>query len=60
MDIYSATCCSFANSIMNLGGGKKLYSHVTCATDTGNIAYVFNDVCDIIIRSALDAINIVQ
>jgi hypothetical protein len=32
---------------------KEVYSHVTCATDTNNIAHVFNAVKDIIIRKSL-------
>jgi len=32
---------------------KIIYSHVTCATDTSNIAAVFNAVKDIIIRKSL-------
>lgn len=32
---------------------KEIYSHVTCATDTNNIAHVFNAVKDIIIRKSL-------
>jgi len=32
---------------------KVIYSHVTCATDTTNVAAVFHAVKDIIIRRAL-------
>jgi len=32
---------------------KLVYTHVTCATDTGNISAVFNAVKDIIIRDSL-------
>jgi len=32
---------------------KNIYSHVTCATDTSNVAAVFNAVKDIIIRRSL-------
>lgn len=32
---------------------KKIYTHVTCATDDQNIMYVFNSVKDIIIRKGL-------
>lgn len=33
---------------------KKVYAHVTCATDTGNITAVFEDVKEIIINLSLD------
>jgi len=33
---------------------KTVYSHVTCATDTSNVAAVFNAVKDIIIQKSLD------
>jgi GTPase SAR1 family protein len=33
---------------------KQIYSHVVCATDQNNVAHVFNDVKDIIIRGALE------
>jgi len=32
---------------------KQVYTHVTCATDTDNVAAVFNAVKDIIIRQSL-------
>jgi hypothetical protein len=32
---------------------KRIYVHVTCATDTGNIAAVFNAVKDIVLRETL-------
>jgi len=32
---------------------NQIYSHVVCATDQDNVAHVFNDVKDIIIRGAL-------
>jgi len=32
---------------------KNIYSHITCATDTSNVAAVFNAVKDIIIRRSL-------
>jgi hypothetical protein len=32
---------------------KEIYCHVTCATDTQNITFVFNVVKDIIIRKVL-------
>jgi len=33
---------------------KQVYTHITCATDTGNISAVFNAVKDIIIRKSLN------
>jgi len=33
---------------------KHIYSHVTCATDTGNIQIVFNTVKDIVLHRILD------
>ena len=32
---------------------KEVYSHFTCATDTGNIRFVFDAVTDVIIRQHL-------
>jgi len=32
---------------------KIIYTHITCATDTDNVAAVFNAVKDIIIRQSL-------
>eukprot|EP00475_Leptophrys_vorax_P029364 TRINITY_DN4304_c0_g1_i1.p1 TRINITY_DN4304_c0_g1~~TRINITY_DN4304_c0_g1_i1.p1 ORF type:complete len:362 (-),score=102.76 TRINITY_DN4304_c0_g1_i1:115-1200(-) len=32
---------------------NQIYSHIVCATDQDNVAHVFNDVKDIIIRGAL-------
>jgi len=37
----------------NRSPNKLVYTHVTCATDTGNIAAVFDAVKDIIIRKSL-------
>eukprot|EP01120_Amphizonella_sp_Union-15-10_P006306 TRINITY_DN2000_c0_g2_i1.p1 TRINITY_DN2000_c0_g2~~TRINITY_DN2000_c0_g2_i1.p1 ORF type:complete len:352 (-),score=55.30 TRINITY_DN2000_c0_g2_i1:77-1132(-) len=34
---------------------KEIYTHVTCATDTENITFVFNAVKNIILRKALEA-----
>ena len=34
----------------NRNPDKQVYTHITCATDTKNIAHVFNAVKDIIIR----------
>jgi GTPase SAR1 family protein len=38
---------------------KIIYAHVTCATDTTNVAAVFNAVKDIIIRRSLDEAGLV-
>jgi len=38
---------------------KQIYTHITCATDTGNIAAVFNAVKDIIIRKSLNEAGLV-
>jgi len=35
--------------------GKHVYPHITCATDTENIRFVFSAVKDIILHQALDA-----
>ncbi len=32
---------------------KEVYSHFTCATDTGNIGFVFDAVTDVIIKNNL-------
>jgi len=37
---------------------KMIYPHITCATDTGNITYVFNATKDIILRQALEGTGI--
>lgn len=37
----------------NHSESKEIYTHVTCATDSDNIAHVFNAVKDIIIRQSL-------
>jgi len=38
---------------------KQVYSHITCATDTDNVAAVFNAVKDIIIRKSLNEAGLV-
>jgi len=38
----------------NHNDDKVIYTHITCATDTDNIAAVFNAVKDIIIRQSLN------
>lgn len=37
----------------NKNRAKQIYAHVTCATDTGNVRFVFNAVKDIILNQAL-------
>jgi len=32
---------------------KQIYTHITCATDKGNMRVVFNAVKDIVIRKSL-------
>jgi guanine nucleotide-binding protein G(i) subunit alpha len=34
---------------------KGVYPHITCATDTGNVRFVFNAVKDIILQQTLDS-----
>ncbi len=36
---------------------KEIYCHVTNATDTGNIKFVFNPVKDIVIREGLAGVG---
>jgi len=43
----------------NRNPDKQVYTHVTCATDTGNIQAVFNAVKDIIIRKSLNEAGLV-
>jgi len=38
---------------------KAIYTHVTCATDTGNVAAVFHAVKDILIRTSLGEAGLV-
>jgi hypothetical protein len=42
----------------NENPAKIIYSHMTMATDTGNITVVFNAVKDIVLRKALDQAGI--
>lgn len=37
---------------------KEIYSHFTCATDTGNIRFVFDAVTDVIIRRHLREVGL--
>jgi len=43
----------------NRNKDKRIYTHITCATDTGNIQAVFNAVKDIIIKKSLAAAGLV-
>mmetsp|Transcript_590 Transcript_590/g.781 ORF Transcript_590/g.781 Transcript_590/m.781 type:complete len:357 (-) Transcript_590:374-1444(-) len=43
----------------NRNPDKQIYLHVTCATDTNNIAVVFNAVKDIVIRKCLNEAGLV-
>jgi len=43
----------------NHNDDKVIYTHITCATDTDNIAAVFNAVKDIIIRQSLNDAGLV-
>jgi len=38
---------------LNRSKSKVIYVHVTCATDTENVRFVFNAVKDIIVRDCL-------
>ena len=37
---------------------KEIYTHFTCATDTGNIRFVFDAVTDVIIRKHLKEVGL--
>jgi len=39
---------------------KKIYTHITCATDKNNVHAVFNAVKDIIIRGSLEAAGLIS
>ena len=44
---------------LNRAGEKKeIYTHFTCATDTGNVRFVFDAVTDVIIRRHLRAVGL--
>lgn len=38
------------------GESKEIYSHFTCATDTGNVRFVFDAVSDVLMRKILDTV----
>jgi len=42
--------------IAKIKGGKRVYSHLTCATDTSTMSFVFSAVKDTILHQALQAI----
>ena len=37
-------------------GTKEIYTHFTCATDTGNVRFVFDAVSDVLMRKILDTV----
>lgn len=58
---YDAGCELIETAFQNKNRNqeKVIYSHVTCATDTSNVAAVFNAVKDIIIRKSLGEAGLV-
>jgi len=38
---------------LNRCPGKEIYTHITCATDTDNVAHVFRSVKDTLIKNSL-------
>jgi len=58
---YKAGCDLIGETFQakNQNPEKVIYSHVTCATDTSNVAAVFNAVKDIIIRKSLGEAGLV-
>jgi len=50
---YDAGVTAIEEVFLTRSGGRKIYCHVTCANDTGNVAAVFLAVKDITIRRAL-------
>jgi len=50
---YDSGVTAIEEVFLQRSGGRKIYCHVTCATDTGNVAAVFLAVKDITIRRAL-------
>nr|CAB3249915.1 guanine nucleotide-binding protein G(i) subunit alpha-like [Phallusia mammillata] len=38
------------------GDQKEIYTHFTCATDTGNVRFVFDAVSDVLMRKILDTV----
>ena len=39
--------------LMRLNNSRRVYTHVTCATDTENVKFVFEAVADTILRQVL-------
>jgi len=60
-DDYDAGCDFLRNEFecRNRNPEKQVYAHITCATDTDNVAAVFNAVKDIIIRNSLNEAGLV-
>ena len=45
-------------ALNHAGEKKEIYTHFTCATDTGNMRFVFDAVTDVIIRRHLRAVGL--
>ncbi|CAI8052377.1 Guanine nucleotide-binding protein G(i) subunit alpha [Geodia barretti] len=45
-------------ALNHAGEKKEIYTHFTCATDTGNVRFVFDAVTDVIIRRHLRAVGL--
>ena len=43
---------------LNQSTKKEIYTHFTCATDTGNIRFVFDAVTDVIVRKHLREVGL--
>ena len=43
---------------MNKSRAKEVYTHMTCATDTNNVQFVFDSVTDVIIASNLRGLGL--
>jgi len=58
---YGSACAFMRDQFENKNKNDKkvVYTQITCATDTNNIAAVFNAVKDIIIRQSLDEAGLV-
>jgi len=50
---YEETTSFITQCFLKKNPEKKVYPHVTCATDSDNVAHVFNDVKDVIISMSL-------
>jgi len=51
---FTETTQFITKCFLNKNDAKKVYPHVTCATDTDNVEHVFNDVKDVIISMSLE------